>query len=140
DDIGDGDDESISNLLDSSANNNCSLKEIVEVYKTLQQRFQVLDNRHLALIKITLDCSLVVNMLKKKDLYSTNGRRRYQELRDNLTTLFQLQERNNMILNSLIVTYVLCEPFILKANNLNEFITRLANLKNVDETSLNHIK
>ncbi|CAF1628440.1 unnamed protein product, partial [Didymodactylos carnosus] len=96
--------------------------------------------RHLALIKITLDCSLVVNMLKKKDLYSTNGRRRYQELRDNLTTLFQLQERNNMILNSLIVTYVLCEPFILKANNLNEFITRLANLKNVDETSLNHIK
>ncbi|CAF1517997.1 unnamed protein product, partial [Didymodactylos carnosus] len=34
DDIGDGDDESISNLLDSSANNNCSLKEIVKVYKT----------------------------------------------------------------------------------------------------------
>ena len=82
----------------------------------------------------------VVQMMKKFDLYSTHGLRRFQELRDNLTTQFQLQERNNMILNSWIVTYALCEPFVLQAKNLEEFVANLARLSNIDESSLEHIK
>ncbi|CAF5137247.1 unnamed protein product, partial [Rotaria magnacalcarata] len=79
-------------------------------------------------------------MMKKSDLYSPHGRRRFQELRDNLTTQFQFQERNNMILNSWIITYALCEPFVLKANNFDEFLNRIAGLSKFEENSLNHIQ
>jgi len=78
--------------------------------------------------------------MKKSDLYSPHGRRRFQELRDNLTTQFQLQERNNMILNSWIIAYELCEPFVLKAKNFDEFIDRIARLLNFEENSVKHMQ
>ncbi|CAF4729385.1 unnamed protein product, partial [Rotaria magnacalcarata] len=78
--------------------------------------------------------------MKKSDLYSTNGQRRFQELRDNLTTQFQLQEFNNMILNSWIMTYSLIEPFTFKAKSFDDFILRIGQISNLEESSLNHIK
>ncbi|CAF4785784.1 unnamed protein product, partial [Rotaria sp. Silwood2] len=60
--------------------------------------------------------------------------------RDHLTTQFQLQERNNMILNSWIIAYALCEPFVLNANNFDEFVNRIAGLSNFEENSLNHMQ
>jgi hypothetical protein len=87
-----------------------------------------------------LESPAVVKMMKTSNLYANQERYRFQELRDNLTTQFQLQERNNMILNSLIVTYVLCEPFATKAESFAEFANRLAQLSNVDDNSLKHIK
>ncbi|CAF0985043.1 unnamed protein product [Didymodactylos carnosus] len=118
---------------------NSLLKTIAVSHKSLKEEFKGLDNRHLELIKTILECSSVINLLKKSDLYLKHGRRRFQELRDNLTTLFQLQERNNMILNALIITYAVCEPFVLKAQNLKEFVSRLLKLHNLDK-SLNQIK
>ena len=133
------DDESIGNLKELS-NEKYSLQEITKAYKILKLRFQNLEGSHLQLIKTTLECSLVVEMMKRSNLYSASGRRRFQELRDNLTTTFQLQERNNMILNSWIVVYALCEPFVLKATGLEEFLARIARLAHVDESSLEHMQ
>ncbi|CAF1223780.1 unnamed protein product, partial [Didymodactylos carnosus] len=133
-------DESIDTLKRLCGNENCTLREITQVHKTLQQRLKHLSGSHLQLIKTMLECSGVVQMIKKRQLYSTEGQHRFQELRDNLTTQFQLQERNNMILNSLIITYVLCEPFAMKAKTFEEFVDRVARLSNVDDNSLKHIK
>jgi DNA-binding transcriptional MerR regulator len=119
---------------------NCSLKEITQAYKILKQQFQKLTSQHLQLIKTALECSGVIQMMKKSDLYSPHGRRRFQELRDNLTTQFQLQERNNMILNSWIIAYELCEPFVLKAKSFDEFVDRIARLLNFEENSVKHMQ
>jgi hypothetical protein len=45
-----------------------------------------------------------------------------------------------MVLNSWIVTYTLCEPFIRQVDNLEEFVDNLSRLSNIDESSLEHIK
>ncbi|CAF4523413.1 unnamed protein product [Rotaria socialis] len=127
--------------IKSTGLSSCHLfHEITEAYQILKECFQRLTHQHLQLIKTVVECSNVISMMKKSDLYSQNGRRRFQELRDNLTTQFQMQELNNMILNSWIITYALIEPFMFKAKNFDEFIVRLAELKNIDENSLNHIK
>ncbi|CAF4151551.1 unnamed protein product, partial [Rotaria sordida] len=135
----DSDDELIGHLKTLSANENCTLKEITEAYKILQQRFRYLTSQHLQLIKTVVECLNVVQILKKFNMYSSYGRRRFGELQDKLTTQFQLQERNNMILNSLIMTYALCEPFVIKAKNLEDFIFRLARLPKFEENSVKDI-
>lgn len=136
----DTEDETIGNLRRFNGKENCSLKDIVQDYQILQQRFQSLSHQHLQLIKTARDCSNVVQMMKASNLYSDQGRRRFQELRDNLTTQFQMQERNNMILNSWIMTYTLIEPFTSKAKNFDDFVLRLSKLSNLEENSLNDIK
>jgi hypothetical protein len=133
-------DESISHLKRLSSNQNISLRDISQAHEFLKQRFQTLASQHLHLIKTSVECSTVVQMMKKSDLYSSKGRHRFHELRDNLTTQFQLQERNNMILNSLIITYILCEPFITQAKTLEEFVDRFAQLPNFEESSLKHMR
>lgn len=133
------DDESINNLRRLCSSENKDL-DITKVHGILQEQLKTWSSSHLQLIRIVLECSDVIKIMKESDLYSAEGRRRFQELRDNLTTQLQLQERNNMILNSLIVTYVLCEPFVLKAKNFAEFTSRVAQLSNVDENSLKHLK
>ena len=132
-------DSAIVNLQQMS-NENCSLRQITETLKFLHQRFQRLTSQHLQLIKIALECSAVVQMMKSADLYSNHGGRRFQELRDNLTTQFQLQERNNMILNSWIIVYSLCEPFVVKAKDLDDFIAHLAGLAHFEESALRHMQ
>lgn len=134
------DDESIGRLQLLRVDENCTLREITQAYQILQQRFQNLTSQHLQLIKTTVECSNVVSMMKKANLYSDQGRSRFQGLRDNLTTQFQLQEKNNMILNSWIITYSLVEPFVHKVNKFDDFLARIAQLPNVEEASLNHIK
>ncbi|CAF2135824.1 unnamed protein product, partial [Rotaria magnacalcarata] len=99
----------------------------------LQECFQNLTHQHLQLIKTAVECFNVIEMMKKSDLYSTNGQRRFQELRDNLTTQFQLQEFNNMILNSWIMTYSLIEPFTFKAKSFDDFILRIGQISNLEE-------
>ncbi|CAF1202689.1 unnamed protein product [Rotaria sp. Silwood1] len=136
----DHEDESIGHLKQLSSNENISLSDISEVYKILLEQFKTLGSEHLHLIKTSVECSAVVNMMKKSDLYSPQGRHRFQELRDNFTTQFQLQERNNMILNSLIITHILCEPFITQTKTLPEFVDRLAHLRNFEESSLKHMR
>ncbi len=136
----DSDDESIGHLQRLGGNENCTLREITQAYKILQQRFQNLTHQHLQLIKTAVECSNVIHMMKKADLYSNHGRRRFQELRDNLTTQFQLQERNNMILNSWIITYALIEPFMYKVKKFDDFLALIARLSNLEENSLKHIK
>ncbi|CAF1555775.1 unnamed protein product, partial [Adineta steineri] len=79
-------------------------------------------------------------MMKKAELYTTHGRRRFQELRDNLTTQFQLQERNNMILNSWIIIYGLCEPFTMKAKTLEDFVDSVAKLPYFEDTPVTHMQ
>lgn len=133
------DDESVNNLRRLCSSENKDL-DITKVHEVLQEQLKSLPSSHLQLIRIVLECSDVIKIMKESDLYSAKGRHRFQELRDNLTTQLQLQERNNMILNSLIVTYVLCEPFVLKAKNFAEFTSRVAQLSNVDENSLKHLK
>ena len=133
-------DESIDHLQDMIVNEDCSLKDMSKTYQELYQRFQKLTNHHLKLIKLIVECSNVISMMKKFGLYSPTGRRRFQELRDNLTTQFQLQERNNVILNSWIVSYALCEPFTHQVQNLEQFVDNLSQLSNIDESSLGHIK
>ena len=118
---------------------NCSLKEITQAYRTLKQRFEKLKSHHLQLIKTAFECSAVIQMMKKADLYSPHGRRRFQELRDNLTTQFQLQERNNMILNSWIIVYELSEPFAHRAKDFDDFIDRISRLSNFEDNSLKHM-
>ena len=135
----DNDDELIGRLR-HLRDENCSLKEITHTYEIVKQQFQNLSSQHLQLIKTAVECSSVVRTMKKSDLYSSHGRRRFQELRDNLTTQFQFQERNNMILNSWIIVYALCEPFVLKANSFNEFVRRIAELSNFEENSLRHMQ
>ena len=132
-------DSAIVNLQQMS-NENCSLREITQTLKFLHQRFQRLTSQHLQLIKIALECSAVVQMMKRADLYSNHGGRRFQELRDNLTTQFQLQERNSMILNSWIIVYSLCEPFVVKAKDLDDFIAHLAGLAHFEESALKHMQ
>jgi hypothetical protein len=117
-----------------------SLKEISDTYENVYRRFQKLTSEHLQLIKTMVACPNVVEMMKKSNLYSADGLRRFQELRDNLTTQFQLQERNNMILNSWIITFTLCEPFVHNARDLEQFVDNLAGLKLTDENSCEHIK
>ncbi|CAF3306286.1 unnamed protein product [Rotaria sp. Silwood2] len=123
-----------------SGNENCSLREITQAYRILQECFQTLTHQHLQLIKIAVECSNVIQMMKKADLYSDQGRLRFQELRDNLTTQFQLQELNNMILNSWIITHALIEPFVDKAKSFDDFVERVGQIKNLEGSSLNHIK
>ena len=133
--------DEIDHLQDMIINEDCSLKDMSKTYKDLYQRFQKLSNNHLQLIKLIVECPNVVKMMEKFDLYSSlHGLRRFQELRDNLTTQFQLQERNNMVLNSWICTYTLCEPFVREVKNLEEFVDNLSQLSNIDESSLEHIK
>ncbi|CAF1212878.1 unnamed protein product [Rotaria sordida] len=132
--------ESIDHLQKLIINVNVSLKEISEICKNIYECFQKLTNHHLQLIKTILECSNIVQMMKKFDLYSTQGLHRFQEIRDNLTTQFQLQERNNMILNSWIISYALCQPFVSQVENLEEFVDNLAKLLNIDESTLEHIK
>jgi hypothetical protein len=79
-------------------------------------------------------------MMEKAELYTTQGRRRFQELRDNLTTQFQLQERNNMILNSWIIIYGLCEPFTMKARTLEDFVDSVARLPSFEDTLVTHMQ
>jgi hypothetical protein len=136
----DSDDESIGHLQRLNANENCTLREITQAYRILQQRFQNLTHQHLQLIKTAVECPNVIHMMKKADLYSNHGRRRFQELRDNLTTQFQLQEKNNMILNSWIITYALIEPFMYKVKKFDDFLALIVRLSNLEESSLNHIK
>lgn len=133
-------DQSINNLIQMNIQDNCTLKEIPEIYKELNERFRKLTNHHLQLIKIVVECSNVVELMKNANLYSTHGLRRFHELRDNLTTQFQLQERNSTILNSWIITYDLCRPFVCQVETLNEFVENIARLSNIDETSLKHIR
>ena len=135
----DTDDELIAHLK-RLRDENCSLKEITQAYRILKQQFEKLTSQHLQLIKTALECSAVIQLMKKSDLYSVQGRRRFQELRDNLTTQFQLQERNNMILNSWIIAYELCEPFVHKVGTFDEFIDRIARLFNFEENSLKHLQ
>jgi hypothetical protein len=136
----DSDDESIGHLQRLTNNENCTLRDITQAYRIIQQQFQNLTHHHLQLITTAVECSNVIHMMKKSDLYSNHGRRRFQELRDNLTTQFQLQERNNMILNSWIVTYALIEPFMYKVKKFDDFLARIARLSNLEESSLNHIR
>ncbi|CAF1180009.1 unnamed protein product [Adineta steineri] len=139
-DILDNEDAIIYHLKRLNADENCLLREITEIYKILQECFQNLTHQHLQLIKTVVECSNVIEMMKKSDLYSNHGQHRFQQLRDNLTTQFQLQELNNMILNSWIITYTLIEPFILKTKSFDEFLLRLTQIPNLEESSLNHIK
>jgi hypothetical protein len=133
--------DEIDHLQGMIINEDCSLKDMSKTYKDLYQRFQKLSNNHLQLIKLIVECPNVVKMMEKFDLYSSpHGLRRFQELRDNLTTQFQLQERNNMVLNSWICTYTLCEPFVREVKKLEEFVDNLSQLPNIDESSLEHIK
>ena len=132
--------EIIENLKRLSDDNNCSLKDINLTYQILQDFLKTLTHQHLQLIKTAVECANVIHMMKKADLYSTNGQRRFQEMRDNLTTQFQMQELNNTILNAWIFTYDLIKPFISRADNFGHFIEHLANVTNLEETSLNYIK
>ena len=134
----DDDNEEITSLK-RLRDENCSLKEMTQAYRSLKQRFQKLRSQHLQLIKTAFECSAVIQMMKKEDLYSPHGRRRFEELRDHLTTQFQLQERNNMILNSWIIVYELSQPFAHRAKNVDDFLDRLTRLSNLDENSLKHI-
>mgnify|MGYP000368534577 CR=1 FL=1 len=135
----DGDDE-LAGHLQRLRDENCLLSEITQEFDIVKRKFRNLLSQHLQLVKTALDCSSVVQTMKKAALYSPHGRRRFQEIRDNLTTQFQFQERNNMILNSWIIAYELCEPFAVKAENLDEFLKSIADLSNFEENSLNHMK
>ena len=128
--------DAIKNLSDE----NCSLKDITEHYRNLKQRFRNLTSQHLQLIKTASECPNVIQMMERAELYTTHGRRRFQELRDNLTTQFQLQERNNMILNSWIIIYGLCEPFTMKAQTLDEFVDSVAKLPYFEDIPLTHMQ
>ncbi|CAF1115366.1 unnamed protein product [Rotaria sp. Silwood1] len=133
--------EIIANLEQQlSSKKECILKNISGEYRILTQEFQDIKSKHLDLIKTANECRVIVGLMKEFDLYSTQGRQKFQALRDNLTIQFQLQERNNMILNSFIIAYALCEPFVLKANTLQEFVSRIVNLSNFDSNSLKNMK
>ncbi|CAF4901116.1 unnamed protein product [Rotaria sp. Silwood1] len=88
----DNEEEIISHLRRLSDDENYLLRDIIQAYQILQDCFQNITYQHLQLVKTVVEYSNVIEMMKKSDLYSTYGRRRFQELRDNLTTQFQLQE------------------------------------------------
>ncbi|CAF1073153.1 unnamed protein product, partial [Didymodactylos carnosus] len=127
--------DAIKNLSDE----NCSLKDITENYRNLKQRFRNLTTQHLQLIKTASECPNVIQMMERAELHTTHGRRRFQELRDNLTTQFQLQERNNMILNSWIIIYGLCKPFTMKVQTLEEFVD-IAKLPYFEDIPVTHMQ
>ena len=133
-------DQSIDQLQQLTINADCSLRKISETHSDLYKRFSKLSNEHLQLIKTMPKCSNVVQMMKQSGLYADGGLRRFHELRDNLTTQFQLQERNNLILNSWIITYTLCEPFVRQVHSLEQFIDNVTRLSKIDESALEDIK
>lgn len=130
----------IDNLEELSDKKQCFLENISRDYSLLTQEFQDISSKHLDLIKTANECSNIIELMKEFDLYSEKGRQKFQELRDNLTIQFQLQELNNVMLNSFIITYALCEPFVLKAKTLKEFVVRIVKLVNFDANSLHHMK
>ncbi|CAF4843259.1 unnamed protein product, partial [Rotaria sp. Silwood1] len=134
------DTNTINNLEQLSSKKQCSLENISRDYGFLTQEFQGISSKHLDLIKTANECCAIIELMKEFDLYSDKGRQKFQELRDNLTIQFQLQERNNIMLNSFIITYTLCEPFVLKAKTLKEFVGRVVHLVNFDTNSLQHMK
>jgi len=136
----DNEDETIGLIQHLGGNDDCTLRDITQAYRILQERFRHLTPQHLQLIRTAVDCSNVVHMMKKADLYSKQGHGRFQKLRDNLTTQFQFQERNNMILNSWIITYSLLEPFMTKVKKFDDFLVRIGQSVIPDDSSLNHIK
>ncbi|CAF1633624.1 unnamed protein product, partial [Didymodactylos carnosus] len=95
----DDNNQSITQLKNLSNIDDKRIKHISESYETSKIIFNGLDNKHLQLIKVTLECHSLIQMFKKADLYSRKGRLKFRELRDNLTTQFQLQEKFNLILN-----------------------------------------
>ena len=115
------------------------MEKISQVCGISAEKFRDVNSKHLDLIKTANECPNIIEIMKEFDLYSMEGRHRFQELRDNLTIQFQLQERNNIMLNSFIVTYALCEPFVLKAETLKTFVDRIINLSNFDTGSLKHM-
>ncbi|CAF1064818.1 unnamed protein product [Adineta steineri] len=135
----DGNNE-LDELKQLSSKQDCSLENICQDHGVLTQEFQNISSKHLDLIKIANECPNIIELMKEFDLYSDKGRQKFQELRDNLTIQFQLQERNNIMLNSFIITYTLCEPFVLKAKTLKEFVSHIVNLVNFDTHSLRHMK
>ncbi|UJR16744.1 hypothetical protein I4U23_003644 [Adineta vaga] len=135
----DGNNE-LDELEQLSSKKDCSLENICQDYGLLTKEFQNISSKHLDLIKTANECPNIIELMKEFDLYSDKGRQKFQELRDNLTIQFQLQERNNIMLNSFILTYTLCEPFVLKANTLQEFVGHIVNLVNFDTHSLRHMK
>ena len=132
-------DETIKSIVELS-DENCSLERITETYRNLKQKFRKLTNQHLQLIKTASEYPNVIQMMDKAQLYTTHGRRRFQELRDNLTTQFQLQERNNVILNAWIIVYEFCEPFTTKANSLEDFVESIARLPYLDDSPVTHMQ
>ncbi|CAF1380073.1 unnamed protein product [Adineta steineri] len=56
---------------------NCSLKQMIRAYNILKQQFQNLLNQHLQLINIALQCSSVIEIMKKSDLYSFHEYQRF---------------------------------------------------------------
>jgi len=133
-------DESMNNLQTLKIDSNWSLRDISKTYDDVYRRFEKLASKHLQLIRTMVACPNVIDMMKNSKLYSPDGLRRFQELRDNLTTQFQLQERNNMILNSWIISFTLCEPFIHHVSDLEQFIDNLSRLTIIDDNSCEHIK
>lgn len=129
----------IENFENLSNDEKSNLSQISNVYKILKEQLTCLSSSHLLLIKTVHKCAAVIELMKSTDLYSINGRHRFQELQDNLTVQFQLQERNNTILHALIIIYKLCEPFVIKANSFTEFTNRISQLQNIDDSSLKHI-
>ncbi|CAF5013739.1 unnamed protein product [Rotaria sp. Silwood1] len=73
----------------------CSLREIIQAYRILHVCFKTLTYQHLQLIKKVVKRSNVIHTMKNADLYSRHDRRHFQELRDNITIRFQLQELKN---------------------------------------------
>ena len=134
------DNNTIEHLEDLSRRKECLLKDISQEYGMLTKDFQGMNSQHLDLIKTANECSIIIELMKKFDLYTTEGRQRFQELRDNLTLQFQLQERNNLILDSFIITYALCEPFVVKVRTWKEFVRRVVQLSHFDSHSLKHMK
>ncbi|CAF3638497.1 unnamed protein product [Rotaria sp. Silwood1] len=134
------DTNTINNLEQLSSKKQCLLENISRDYGFLTQEFQGISGKHLDLIKTAKECCTIIELMKEFDLYSDKGRQKFQELRDNLTIQFQLQERNNIMLNSFIITYTLCEPFVLKAKTLKEFVGRVVHLVDFNTNSLQHIK
>ncbi len=132
-------DQTINSIMHLS-DENCTLREITGTYRSLKERFKNLTSQHLQLIKTASECSNVIQMMTRADLYTTHGRRRFQELRDYLTTQFQLQERNNMILNSWIIIYELCEPFTVKVRTLEDFVDNVAKSSYFEDNPVTHMQ
>lgn len=129
----------IDRLKELSNKEEFTLEKISQVCGISAEKFRDISSKHLDLIKTANECSTIIEMMREFDLYSVDGRHRFQELRDNLTIQFQLQERNDIMLNSFIVTYALCEPFVLKATTLKTFVDRVIDVSKFDTSSLKHM-